>query len=278
MKYSYSSFDIAAEVYDHKRYKGITKRFRQYEGIKVEDLVIHDKDNLFKRPVGRYLLVEASDLEAEESMIEEILTKCLRSIMKKHRTKTNKVLVVGLGNDDYAPDSLGPKVIKRISVDAHLYFQKKKTKIAAFAPGVMAETGLESANIVKALKEYEGFDLILAIDSLATRRMHRLNRVIQVTDTGLAPGAGIGNNRRVINEETMGIPVIGIGVATVVDSISLVIDSLERTKLNDKDKEIVVQEIRDSNTKKLFLATKEIDSEVTEVARIIANSINRAFC
>lgn len=277
MKYSYSSFDIAAEVYDHKKYKGITKRFRQYEGIKVEDLVIHDPSNLFKRPVGRYLLIEADDIANDQENIEMVLTKCLRSIMKKYRSKVRKVLVVGLGNDDYAPDSLGPKVVKRISVDAHLYFKNKKTRIAAFASGVMAETGLESANIVKALKEYEGFDLIIAIDSLATRRMHRLNKVIQVTDTGISPGAGIGNNRRVINEKTMGIPVIGIGVATIVDSISLVIDSLERTKLSDKDKELIVQEIKNSNTKRLFLATKEIDIEVMDVGRIIANSINKAF-
>lgn len=277
MKNNSMSIDIASEASEQVKTKDIVKHHFVYGDFRVEDLKILKEDNAFNKPKGRYILVECPDNDYDEEEMSRVLTKELKSIVKSQKKRISRVLIVGLGNDDYAPDALGPEVVKRIQVTSHLSEHKPKTLISAFAPGVMAETGLESAQIIEAIKEKANIDMVVVIDSLATRRVSRLNRVVQITDTGLAPGSGIGNFRQKVNANNLKVPVIAIGVATIVDSLSLVIDALSDIDLDDDTKDLIIDKVSEKNDRNLYLSTKEVDIRVLAMARVIAESINDTF-
>lgn len=278
MKNIYRTFDIASEASEEQvRTKDVVKKHYTFGDFRVEDLRILKDHNPFNKPKGRYILIESPDHEFDKEEMIKVLVKELRSLLRSRKLNPKRVLVAGLGNDDYAPDALGPEVTKRILVTSHLKEESIKTLVSAFTPGVMAETGLESAAMIDAIKDKANIDLIIVVDSLATRRMNRLNRVIQITDTGLAPGSGIGNNRQKVSAKSLNVPVIAIGVATIVDSISLVIDALNDVDLDEDIKEEIVKKVYENNSKNLFLSTKEVDMKVLTMAHIIAESINRIF-
>lgn len=183
---------------------------------------------------GNYITISYEDITDYENRekVGKIFEEVLKDILKLNNIKENDTcLIIGLGNIKSTPDSLGVKVLDDILVTSHLfeYGEVKKgiRKIWAFAPGVMANTGIESSKIIKSIINEIKPDFVIAIDALASLSVDRINKTIQITDTGIHPGSGIGNNRLEISRKTMDIPVIAIGVPTVTTSTTIVYDTIE---------------------------------------------------
>ena len=202
--------------------------------------VIHQKETIDGFEVtssyqdGNYITISFEDITNYESRekVGKVLEKLLKEILLKNDIKEDdECLIIGLGNIKSTPDSLGVKVINDILITKHLFkygnVKDGIRKVSSFTPGVMANTGLESSNIIKAIIKEEKPKFIIVIDALASLSIDRINKTIQITDTGIHPGSGIGNNRKEISNKTIGIPVIAIGVPTVVTSTTIVYDTIE---------------------------------------------------
>lgn len=194
------------------------------------------------KPVGTYLTIEAPNLSSPDEGIHrevsEELAKYLIEVMKKiipESEHDKEVLVIGLGNRQATPDALGPYVADNLNVTRHIVkeygkyatLEEMNCVVSAIVPGVMAQTGMETAEIIKGVVRETKPDLLIVIDALAARNSRRLNRTIQIADTGINPGSGVGNYRNAITKETIGVPVIAIGVPTVVDAVTIVSDTME---------------------------------------------------
>ena len=210
------------------------------------DLIIENNDIAHQKEIingievtsskkdGNYITISFEDITNYESRekVGQVLVDILKKIIKDNDiNEEDECLIIGLGNIKSTPDSLGVKVINDILITKHLFkFGNVKDgirKVSSFTPGVMANTGLESSNIIKAIIKEEKPKFIIVIDALASLSIDRINKTIQITDTGIHPGSGIGNNRKEISKNTIGIPVIAIGVPTVVSSTTIVYDTLE---------------------------------------------------
>lgn len=267
-------------------------------------IVSEEGCRLMGKPKGNYITLESeklkeNDVECHEKIIK-ILAENIRSLA--NFGKEDCILVAGLGNWNITPDALGPKVVSKILVTRHLQgslpeeIEATVRPVAAVSPGVMGITGIETGEIIKGIVEKLHPSLLIAIDALAARRSNRINAAIQMSDTGVAPGAGVGNKRMMLDEESLGIPVIAIGVPTVVDAATLVNDTMDRilgemlqqTKkgsafyemlqdLEQEEKYQMIADILGPYTGNLFVTPKEVDAVVDRLANIIANSINIAI-
>ncbi len=271
-------YDFADEVYKDNRKLIETKKYYSSD-IVITRIKLLEDDNEYKKKKGNYITLEINDLNnINERKFIDSLAKEIRKLLRIHHiNKSKKILIVGLGNDDYNSDALGPRVINNIIVTSHLKDRLpfEYRKVSSFIPGVMSKTGLESANIIKGLKDKENFSLIIVIDSLATTCISRLYKVIQVTDTGISPGSGVLNHRLPIDSETMGCPVICIGVATVLESAFLIYDYLK-----DYDKKVTPLKIRkqlEDKEQNYIVTSKEIDRLVNVLGYYIASGINYAL-
>ncbi|MBS7210928.1 MAG: GPR endopeptidase, partial [Lachnospiraceae bacterium] len=219
---------VLEEEYDEEREIKITKVLIETEnGAKA-----------MGKPVGTYITLEAPNLivpdEDYHREISEELAKIVRDLIKEKKKEYN-VLVIGLGNREVTPDALGPHVADNLIVTRHIIKEygkyamgeKNVNMVSAIIPGVMGQTGMETVEIVNGIVKETKPDFLIAIDALAARSTKRLNRTIQIADTGIHPGSGVGNHRGGITEETLGIPVIAIGVPTVVDAATIVNDTME---------------------------------------------------
>ena len=186
-----------------------------------------------------------------------------------------------LGNRGITPDALGPETVEQLNVTRHLVrtYGKKGREVSALAPGVMAQTGMEAVEILRGTAEQTHPDVILAVDALAACSIHRLNCTIQLADTGIWPGSGVGNHRNALNQETLGVPVIGIGVPTVVgagtivhDAVAGVLESLEESEMDEFLGEVISPALES-----LYVTTKEIDEMVRRLAGVLAAGMNQAF-
>ncbi len=250
------------------------------------------------KPIGRYITVEAQDmLQCEGKEKELIQTQISEQLDELCRNKhTSRVLVVGLGNREVTPDSLGPLVTDRLLITRHLLREygkgflkrnleglrkQEETALSAVAPGVMAQTGMETLEIIQGIVREIKPELVIAVDALASRSVTRVNTTVQLTDTGICPGAGIGNNRRALNEESIGCPVIAIGVPTVVDAATIVRDSMERMLLeqgcSEDEKEMFLSEVTMKGLDTMFVTPKSIDEAIRQVSEIVAGAINECF-
>lgn len=255
------------------------------------------------RPIGTYITLESefikeNDIEAHENLIE-ILSKKIKKLCPKN---LNTTLVIGLGNLHITPDSLGPKAIDKILVTRHIKdtvpddINNSVASVAALAPGVMGMTGIETVEVVKGVTDRVKPDLVIAIDALAARKVSRVNSTIQLSNTGVAPGAGVGNKRKTLNEDSLGVPVIAIGVPTVVDAATMANDTIEKVidallkeskkgssfynMLKDtaeEEKYNLIKDVLDPYTENMFVTPKEVDAVVENIVNIIANSINIAL-
>ena len=207
------------------------------------------------KPIGNYITIESQMMNDEvESMDNKIIQKVADTIKDiSHLVKKDTVLVVGLGNGDVTPDALGPKVVENLQITRHLieyapeYVKEGTRAVSAIIPGVLGTTGIETSEIVKGIVERVKPDLVIVIDALASKNMDRISKTIQIADTGIIPGSGVGNSRFAITKETLGVPTIVIGVPTVVgiptivdEAISYVIektteDDAEKDKLKNKN-------------------------------------------
>lgn len=202
--------------------------------IKISRVVM-DKNNLLNKKEGNYITIELTDITNYEDRenVGKVLVNEIKDILNKNNIKDNyECLVIGLGNKKSTPDALGPMVIDNILVTRHLFelnvdVKKGIRKVSAIIPGVMGNTGIETIDIIKGIVDNVKPKFIIVIDSLCASSIERLNKTIQLTDTGIHPGSGIGNIRKEISKDTLGIPVIAIGVPTVVESVTIVNDTLE---------------------------------------------------
>ena len=209
------------------------------KGIKIEDRVVNEikitdvdleEDNALGKKKGKYITLEFEDITDSEnaSRVSDVLIEVLKDVIKLK--KDSYGLIVGLGNDKSTPDSLGPLTINKIIVTNHIYLldelSEEYRRLSAINPGVMGETGIETSDIIESVVSKIKPDYLIVIDSLASKSIERLNKTIQITDTGIHPGSGIGNKRKEISYDTIGIPVIAIGVPTVVDAAVIVSDTI----------------------------------------------------
>ena len=202
------------------------------ENIKIERVKITNEngEKAIGKPIGTYVTIDIKKLKiAQEDEIQkasETLTNELRKIIDTHIDKQGEILVVGLGNVYVTPDSLGPKVINEIDVTRHLinylpqYVEEGTRMVSAIAPGVLGTTGIETVEILKGVVDNIKPKLLIVIDALASRSIERISSTVQLSDTGIVPGAGVGNTRSEISQNSLGIPVIAIGIPTVVDIFS----------------------------------------------------------
>lgn len=244
-----------------------------------------------KKPTGMYITIDFNmksvneEEESYTSKVEKRLQDELHKIIKDKVASDATFLVTGLGNRFATPDALGPFVLEKIEMNRHIMLQfpewnllKRKKSVCGMSPGVLGQTGIESKEILKGVIENVHPDCLIIIDSLATRSVKRLCSTIQITDTGISPGAGIGNNRSKINEDSMQIPVIAIGVPTVVDASTIVYETLETSLLKEgytqKEVEMFFQSINKEVGEEFFVTPKDIDEKIQVVGNMIANGIN----
>lgn len=182
---------------------------------------------------GNYITISFDDVTdtTNREKVSHVLELKINELLKlNHISKTDSCLVIGLGNYKSTPDSLGVKSLEDIIVTSHMYelgsVSKGYRKVSVFTPGVMSQTGIESFDIISSIIEKIKPDFVIAIDALASLSLERINKTIQLTDTGIHPGQGVGNNRKEISKNTIGIPVIAIGIPTVVLSETIVIDTI----------------------------------------------------
>ena len=188
------------------------------------------------KPQGTYITMEAPNMSVPDEDYHREISKELSKHLRKLASldKEKSVLVVGLGNRDVTPDALGPNVIQNLHITRHVLREygtlgmgeERAHAVSGIVPGVMAQTGMETLEIIQGVVAEVKPDVVIAIDALAARSTKRLNRTIQITDTGINPGSGVGNHRDGLNADTLGIPVIGIGVPTVVDAATIVHDAM----------------------------------------------------
>lgn len=256
------------------------------------------------KPKGNYITIDFPEYTHYdgESMdkVSDVVTNVLRRLVSMPDEKT--ALIVGLGNWNVTPDALGPKVSEKIMVTRHLkevmpdIMDDSVRSVCTIAPGVLGITGIETGEVVKSLVNKIKPDLVICVDALGSRKLERVNRTIQIGDTGISPGAGVGNHRMKINEETLGVKVIAIGVPTVVDAatmandtIDLVLDELigkaEEGKdfynmlksIDKNEKSLLIKEVLNPFIGDLMVTPKDIDVIVESLSKIIANGINRAI-
>ena len=274
--------------------------------VKVTWVEIYSEagSNIMNKPVGNYITIESDAMKENDTDTHEEISKILAKRLSKLRKlkKNSVVLVVGLGNWNVTPDALGPKVAARILVTRHLSgnlpheLEGHVRPVSAISPGVMGLTGIETGDIIKGVSDRIKPDLVIAIDALAARRTSRVNSTIQISDTGINPGAGVGNKRMVLSEQVLGVPCIAIGVPTVVDAATLVNDTMDRmlsamaeqaphgseffnmlSSLADEEKYHMITEILNPYTGNMFVTPKEVDAVIERLANIIANGINIAL-
>lgn len=274
------------------------------ENIKVERVKITNEngEKAIGKPIGNYITIDIKKLKiAQEEEIQkaaETLSNELKKIIDAHIDKQGEVLVVGLGNIYVTPDSLGPKVINEIEVTRHIinylpqYVEEGTRMVSAISPGVLGTTGIETVEILKGIIDNINPKLVIVIDALASRSIERISSTVQISDTGIVPGAGVGNTRSEISQKTLGIPVVAIGIPTVVETAVLVNDSLDLLiqKLQDEAKSNdYLNKLKEENNYEeikqallpqdynLIVTPKEIDDLIENMKDIVAQGINQSL-
>lgn len=258
------------------------------------------------KPKGTYITIEAGNMDEEDEdyhrEISEQLAKVIQKLMPVKKEEVS-VLVVGLGNRAVTPDSLGPRVVDNLYITRHIlneygrfaFGKEGMNRISSIVPGVMAQTGMESMEIVAAVVKETEPDFVIVVDALAARNTKRLNRTIQVTDTGINPGSGVGNHRHGLNEKSLGVPVVAIGIPTVVDAATIVNDTMSTLltalsqneewkrignsieELNDAEKYELIRELLSPGLNIMFVTPKDIDESVKRLSFTISEGINMAL-
>lgn len=227
-----------------------------------------------------YTITTDAIIDLEHDLATEVsitLAKILEDIYEEYNlTQESYILVLGLGNDEITPDSLGPKAVKNIFVTKHLadlgQLDEGLGIIGAIAPGVMGQTGIETSDIIRALVKKTKPELVLVIDALASRSLHRVNRTVQISTAGINPGSGVGNKRKEISYKTLGVPVVAIGVPTVVDIASIFYDI--KDFFNETDDEIDIRSSLIESDLNFMVTNKDIDEMMNMMADIISKAVN----
>lgn len=256
------------------------------------------------KPVGTYITLEAPNLSMpDEGYHREVSVELSKHLKKLMGDEEQSVLIVGLGNRDVTPDALGPNVVGNVKITRHVIKEygkasmneEKVNQVSGIVPGVMAQTGMETLEIIRGVVAETKPQLAIVVDALAARSTRRLSRTIQITDSGINPGSGVGNHRNGINKETLGIPVIAIGVPTVVDAATIVNDTMENLvesmdstdhmknlggvlgTLNHMEKHQMIRELISPHLNTMFVTPKDIDETVKRISFTISEALNIAL-
>ncbi|MBS5334384.1 MAG: GPR endopeptidase [Clostridiales bacterium] len=259
----------------------IKKQQQKDEDICVTEIIITDEqgETAFGKPKGTYITIEVDGILEQKDKIKERAAHTLAEELKK-MIKFDyylKVLVVGLGNEKVTPDSLGPHTVDKVKITAHLFemFEAdgdwEMANVSGFNPSVTGVTGMETADLIEKVTSMVHPDVVLIVDSLAARNIDRMSTTIQLCDTGIEPGAGMGNRRKAISEETLGCKVVSIGVPTVIDSRNLIIEAAQATEFADEKK--IDKYFKDKELNMIVTST-DIDEIIKDFSDIIANAIN----
>ena len=284
-----------------------TERFTE-ENVEVRGVEIHEDYNEEKdirttvvkittengartmgRPQGSYITIEAPGLSVhDEDYHREIsleIARHLQNVINLERELS--ILVVGLGNSAITADSLGPHVVENLHITRHMIREyglqslgkEKMHRISGIIPGVMAQTGMESAEIVRGVVKETKPDLVLVVDALAARSTKRLNRTFQISDAGIYPGSGVGNHRNALTGESLGVPVLAIGVPTVVDAATIVGDALREMEQENDSALLQNREHPQalSGLNNMYVTGKDIDETILYLSEIVSDGINRAL-
>lgn len=301
----------AREIYakEHKNKSeidGVIVKEENKSRVKVTKVEVTSESGAQKigKPVGNYITIDMPELTSYDGEVIDDISEVLADNISElvDTSKTSSTLVVGLGNWNVTPDSLGPKVAEKIMITRHLKTMMPDSiddavrSVCAIAPGVLGTTGIETGEIIKSLVDKIKPSLVICIDALASRRLERVNRTIQLGDTGIAPGAGVGNHRMQINKENLGVPVLAIGVPTVVDAATIANDTIDLLldemiensdkggefysmlkTIDKKEKSKLIKEVLNPYVGSLMVTPKDVDTIIEAVSRIISNGINLAL-
>ncbi len=251
-------------------------------------------EKAMNKAIGNYINIEAPGLRDKDSELQDRVTEIVTRELNELAGFNDQMelLVVGLGNSNVTPDSIGPRVVEDLVITRHL-LQIVPDKLgsgfrsmAGMAPGVMGTTGMETGEIIKGVVNQLKPTIILAIDALSARNLDRLNTTVQIADNGISPGSGVGNKRMGINQESMGVPVVAMGVPTVVDAVTIVKDVLnkfdkrntENQDLHMNSYDLINETLRPYGgvSNRLIVTPKEVDSFADDISQILAGSINAA--
>ena len=287
----YTRTDLAVEFAKEVTPVGAEYREERRDGCDILRLSIDTKarSEAYGKPEGKYVTITCGRIwDMDDARLDEICDVISRELREMAESMTGKkidrnfgVLVAGLGNDEITPDAIGPETVRRVEVTRHIrtllpdiYKELECCEMSALAPGVLGQTGIETVELVRGAAENAHPDLVVAIDALAARAISRLAATIQLSDNGINPGSGIGNMRRSICRETVGVPVLALGVPTVVNSSTLVYDALSRAGIENisDDLKEVLEDGRD-----FFVAPKESDIIMKKVSALLARAVGRAF-
>ena len=304
--------DLALETQEmykeeNKNYIPGTEVKEYKEGdINITDVKVIDErgEEIIGKPKGSYITIEIPefvhyDTDSMEN-VSKVLAKTLSPLIKLEDSMT--ALVVGLGNWDVTPDAVGPKVVSKLMITRHLKelvpdsIDEGIRPVCGISPGVLGTTGMETSEIIKGVVEKVKPNLVICVDALASRRMQRVNKTIQISSTGISPGAGVGNKRTEISERTIGIPVIAVGIPTEVDAATLANDTIDIVidqmtteakaggkffemlgSIDREEKEKMIKEVLHPYVGDLMVTPKEVDMVIESVAKILANGINIAL-
>lgn len=289
----------------------VLKEKERSGGFRLTEVTILDEEGARQmgKPAGVYLTLEAPlFFGREEKQLKAAAGETaalLGRLFSRHgigKTRAPRLLVVGLGNPEATPDALGPMVLERLTMTRHLFFpgnggngeEPQGPMLSGIAPGVMAKTGMETAEIIRGIVRETQPDAVLAVDALAARSAGRLGNTIQLSDTGIHPGSGVGNHRSSLTEETLGVPVFALGAPTVVGAASIVNDTIdamvavlkENTSLRDYGKAVeamepekqyqLIREILEPRLGPMYVTPHDIDFRVELLSRVISEGIQKA--
>lgn len=261
----------------------VEEKYDEKSDVHITKVMIETKNGAkaMGKPMGTYVTLEAPGMtEPEEDYhqeISDILAKEIRNLLPEP-DKEKAILVVGLGNRDVTADSLGPNVADNLFINRHIikeygkraYNCTKMHLVSSLVPGVMAKTGMESAEIIRGVIEQTAPDMVIVIDALAARSTRRLNRTIQITNTGIHPGSGVGNHRNALNEESLHVPVLAIGVPTVVDAATIVGDAVGEYALGEYPGAL-------SELNNMYVTSKDVDAQIQQIGHILCDALNKAL-
>ncbi len=294
--------DLAVEAHEYytKDYSGSgVKADTEFFGdvsITTVKVINEEGEKLLHKKKGNYITVEVANMkyisDENRDKVQELIGEKLENMLSELGIDNN-ILIVGLGNRDITPDALGPKTVEGIDVTRHLfeympqYVRKGAKSVSAIAPGVLGNTGIETLEIIKGITERTKPEAVIAIDALAARDTRRVGNTIQLADTGIHPGSGVGNHRKGLNRETLGVPVIAIGVPTVVDAATIADDAIEALaqdsgiampdKLKEDSRYHTLRKCMGDNMASMMVTPKEIDSIITDIALILSGGISKGL-
>lgn len=303
--------DLAMEAYEMlseaaEELSGITVSKEDSGDIQITRVEVKTKEaeQQMGKPMGTYVTMEIPDTKTAGA--EEISAAC-RALADEIKLLADlkddtEILVVGLGNWNVTPDALGPQVVEKLMVTRHLleyipqHIDEGIRPVCAISPGVLGITGMETGEIIRGVAEKIKPDLVICIDALAARSIERVSTTVQLCNTGIAPGAGVGNKRRALNAETLGVPVIAIGVPTVIDAATITADTLSAissamaksageksplypmlSSMNRDEQFALAKEALSPNMGDFIVTPKEVDMMIDKVSRIVADGINLAL-